>query len=206
MQTECVRCHKMMDTVQGYKFSPTEYVCMSCYDEFKAERAAKSKKDHKNPLLDRYGAEGMPPAAQPGQPQPAGARPPEPQVSPVPPAQTAAPPATQEPAAPQPAPSAPEQAPAPQPAPRQSMFALKSATPTPAAAPVGALKSPAPKKSPSAEMCDVCQKPIPDFKVPLKGGKKVCMGCNDLLREVAKSLVLNVQCPQCGHDFQVLED
>ena len=38
MQTTCVRCHKTIDTVQGYKFSPTEYVCMSCYDEFRAER------------------------------------------------------------------------------------------------------------------------------------------------------------------------
>ena len=49
MQTECVRCHKKIDTVQGYKFSPTEYVCMSCYDEYKAERVAKAKKQHKNP-------------------------------------------------------------------------------------------------------------------------------------------------------------
>jgi hypothetical protein len=86
------------------------------------------------------------------------------------------------------------------------MFAPKSAEPTPAAPPVGALKSTAPKKSPSADICDVCQKPIPDFKVPLKGGKKVCMGCNDMLKEVAKSLVLNVQCPQCGHAFRVLEE
>jgi hypothetical protein len=203
MQTECVRCHKVMDTVQGYKFSPTEYLCMSCYDEFKAERAAKSKKDHKNPLLDRYGTEGMSPAAQPGRPHPVDAQPPEPRPSTVPPAQTTAPPAAQEPAAPQ-APRQPASPPAPQPAPQQSMFAPKSAAPT--APPVGALKSPGPKKPPTSDVCDVCQKPIPDFKVPLKGGKKVCMGCNDLLREVAKSLVLNVQCPQCGHEFQVADE
>lgn len=185
MQTECVRCHKTMDTVQGYKFSPTEYVCMSCYDEFKAERAAKLKKDHKNPLLDRYGTEGVAPDMQTGVQQP------EHPISQV----------ASEPAA---APLATPQKPAP-PAPQQ-MFAPKSATPTPATPQIGEPKSAPPKKAPPAEICDVCQKPIPDFKVPLKGGKKVCLGCNDVLREVAKSLILNVQCPQCGHEFKVAED
>lgn len=200
MQTECARCHKVMDTVQGYKFSPTEYLCMSCYDEFKAERAAKSKKQQKNPLLDRYGAQGISPAAQAGHSPPAAAPP----AAPAPPEQPSTAPTTREPAAPQP-PQEPAP-PSPQPAPRQQMFAPKSAAPTPAAPPVGALKNQPPKKSPTADTCDVCQKPIPDFKVPLTDGKQVCMECNKLLRDVAKSLVLNVQCPQCGHKFRVVEE
>jgi DNA-directed RNA polymerase subunit RPC12/RpoP len=186
MQTECVRCHKAIDTVQGYKFSATEYVCMSCYDEFKAERAAKAKKQHKNPLLDRYGAEAQPPVPQGVQPQPA------------------APPAPTAPTPPQPqlAPAPPQ--PAAQAAPQQQMFTPRSAPAEPAAPQVGGLKAAAPPKpKPSAEICDVCQKPIPDFKVPLKGGRKVCMGCNDLLREVAKSLAVNIQCPHCGKDVQI---
>ena len=173
MQTECVRCHKAIDTVQGYRFSATEYVCMSCYDEFKAERAAKAKKQQKNPLIDKYGAEAQPRAPQGVQPQPAVPR------------QPASPPI--------------QQAPAP---PRPQMFAPKSA-PEPAAPPVGGLKAAAPKPRPSADICDVCQKPIADFKVPLKGGRQVCMGCNDILREVAKSLSVSIQCPHCGKDVQV---
>ena len=82
------------------------------------------------------------------------------------------------------------------------MFAPKT-PPGAAAPPVGAPQAPAPKAPAAADVCDVCQKPIPDFKVPLKGGKKVCMGCNDVLREVAKSLVLNIQCPHCGKDIQL---
>ncbi len=175
MQTVCVRCHKTIDSVQGYKFSPTEYVCMSCYDEFKAERAAKAKKQHKNPLLDKYGSEVAAPAAQ---------TPPKPK-------------------APQPAPAPTPQQPrqtAPQPPPDSGMFAPKAA-PKPAPSPQAA-----PKLSPGADICDVCQKPIPDFKVPLKGGKKVCMGCNDILRDVAKSLVLNIKCPHCGQEFQPADE
>lgn len=176
MQTECVRCHKTMDTVQGYKFSPTEYVCMACYDEFKAERAAKAKQQHKNPLLDQYGAEQPAPAAAPAEPRPAAA-PPQPA-----PRQTARP--------------------APPQAPRSQMFAPK-APPGAGAAPVGAGEASVPKAAPSAEICDVCRKPISDFKVPLKDGKKVCMGCNDILGEVAKSLILNAKCPHCGKDIQL---
>jgi DNA-directed RNA polymerase subunit RPC12/RpoP len=218
MQTQCVRCQKAIDTVQGYKFSATEYVCMSCYDEFKAERAAKAKKQKKNSLLDRYGAEGQAQAPQAApQPQPTA---PSPQQAPAPPQPQQAPPPAQ---------------PAARPAPEQQMFAPRSAPTTPAPGPsalepvtpqVGGLKAAAPEPSapgpvapgpaalepsapkprPSAESCDVCQKPISDFKIPLKGGRKVCMGCNDILREVAKSLVLNVQCPHCGKDVQVAEE
>jgi len=199
MQTECVRCHKMIDTVQGYKFSPTEYVCMSCYDEFKAERVAKARKEHKNPLLDQYGEERQPAAGRPAQPGPAAPERPR-QPAPPPPQQPAPP---------------PPQQPAPPGAPEQQMFAprqpARPAGPagTPAA-PVGTPKAPAPKAPvpkapPSADVCDVCQKPISDFKVPLTGGKKVCMGCNDLLRDVAKSLVQNVRCPHCGKDIQLAE-
>ena len=185
MQTQCVRCQKAIDTVQGYKFSATEYVCMSCYDEFKAERVAKAKQQKKNPLLDRYGSETQQPEPQPqaAQPQP--------------------PPTPQQPVAP---PAPPQQAPASaQPAPEQTMFAPKSA-PESAAPPVGGLKTAAPKPRPAADICDVCQKPIADFKVPLKGGRKACMGCNDILRDVAKSLVLNVQCPHCGKEIQLTGD
>lgn len=187
MQTECVRCHKAIDTVQGYKFSPTEYVCMSCYDEFKAERAAKAKKQQKNPLLDQYGAEPAPAAQTPG---------PKPAQSPPQPAQQP-PPSPPQPAAPS---APPPSQPAPRGAPQPQMFAPKAppGTPPPQAA--------APKAPPKAEICDVCQKPIPDFKVPLKGGKKVCMGCNEILRNVAKSIVLNVQCPHCGKDIQLSQE
>ena len=172
MQTECVRCHKMIDTVQGYKFSPTEYVCMSCYDEFKAERVAKARKQHKNPLLDQYGAERPAQAAQAPPSDPGTAAPPQQRQQPVQPPH---------PKQPEPAvPSGPQ------------MFAPKAAP-----------KAPTAEAPPSADTCDVCRQPIPDFKVPLKGGKKVCMGCNDILREVAKSLVLNVQCPHCGKDVQL---
>lgn len=191
MQTECVRCHKAIDTVQGYKFSATEYVCMSCYDEYKAERAAKAKKQQKNPLLEKYGAGAPSPAALANQPGPASAP-----RQPVPPSDRTAPPQ------PQPTPAPPPMQPAPQPAPQQQMFAPRSA-PESAAPAVGGLKAAAPKATSSAGICDVCQRPIPDFKVPLKGGKKVCMGCNDLLREVAKSLAIDVQCPHCGKDIQV---
>jgi len=182
MKTECVRCHKSIDTVQGYKFSPTEYVCMSCYDEFKAERAAKAKKQHKNPLLDKFGTEPAPTirAQQPQQAQ-------RPQQAPA-----------------RPAPPQPSQPSSPRP-PESEMFAPK-APPQPAAAPVGAPKPASPKAPPSADICDVCQKPIADFKVPLKGGKKVCMGCNDILRSVAKSMILNFQCPHCGKDIKLTED
>lgn len=41
--------------------------------------------------------------------------------------------------------------------------------------------------------------------VPLKGGKKVCMGCNETLRDVAKSLILNIQCPHCGEEIQLTQ-
>ena len=189
MQTECVRCHKAIDTVQGYKFSASEYVCMSCYDEFKAERAAKAKKQHKNPLLEKYGAEAPSPAALANQPGPAAAprQPIPPPVQTAPSQPTTAPPPVQ---------------PAPRHAPQQQMFAPRSA-PESAAPPVGGLKAATPKAPASADICDVCQRPIPDFKVPLKGGKKVCMGCNDLLREVAKSLAVTIQCPHCGKDIQV---
>ncbi|NQU08381.1 MAG: hypothetical protein HQ583_07445 [Candidatus Abyssubacteria bacterium] len=172
MLTECLRCHKQIDTIQGYKFSPTEYVCMSCYDEFKAERAAKIKKEHKNPLLSQFGEEPAPAAAPPRQ-------------------------APQEPVQPAPPKAAPvNDAP--------GMFAPK--TPPKPAQQAAAPAAEARKAPPSAEVCDVCQKPIPDFKVPLKGGKKVCMGCNDILRDVAKSLVLNVQCPYCGKEIQLTEE
>ena len=171
MQTVCVRCHKTIDSVQGYKFSPTEYVCMSCYDEFKAERAAKAKKQQKNPLLDKYGAEQTAPTAQ------------------TPPTPKAATPALET------TPQRPRHA-APQPPAESEMFAPKPAPAAPEA----------PKSAPGSDICDVCQKPIPDFKVPLKGGKKVCMGCNDILRDVAKSIVLNVRCPHCGQDFQPADD
>jgi DNA-directed RNA polymerase subunit RPC12/RpoP len=176
MQTVCVRCHKTIDSVQGYKFSPTEYVCMSCYDEFKAERAAKAKKQRKNPLLDRYGAERTAPAAS---------------TAPTPP--PPAPPTVET------APQRPAQ-PAPQPPSESGMFAPKTSPRPVPAAPA------APRSAPGADICDVCQKPIPDFKVPLKGGKKVCMGCNDILRDVAKSIALNVKCPHCGQDFHLTED
>lgn len=191
MQTECVRCHRAIDTVQGYKFSATEYVCMSCYDEYKAERAAKAKKQQKNPLLEKYGAEAQSPAALANLPGPAASAPRQP----------APPPVRTEPSQPTPAPPTMQQ-PAPQPAPQRQMFAPGTA-PESAAPPVGGLKAAAPKAPSSAGICDVCQKPISDFMVPLKGGKKVCIGCNDLLREVAKSLAIDVQCPHCGKDIQI---
>ena len=165
MQTTCVRCHKAIDSVQGYKFSPTEYVCMSCYDEFRAERVAKAKKQHKNPLIDQYGAEGSRPAPTP----PPQSRPAQPQ----------APAAPQSPAAPQPA--------APQ---DQGTFAPKA----PPAAPQ-AQASPPPA---GADICDICKKPIADFAVPLSSGKNACTTCNDILRDVAKSMMVNAKCPSCG--------
>ncbi|MBI4830470.1 MAG: hypothetical protein HY801_02730 [Candidatus Lindowbacteria bacterium] len=167
MLTQCVRCHKSIDTVQGYKFSPTEYLCMSCYDAYKAERTARLKKEHKNPLIDRVApvasemrsqlAKVQPPAAPVAQPQPKTEPAPEP-AKPVPPA-------AERPQAP-----------------------------------------PSPQAAPAGDMCDVCKKPLSAFKVPLKGGKKVCMDCNNILRDVAKSLILNVQCPHCGKEIQLSKE
>ncbi len=223
MQTECVRCHKAMDTVQGYKFSATEYVCMSCYDEFKAERAAKAKKQQKNPLLDQFGSEAAPAAMAPQprpaqEPQPRQA-PPQPPPKPQQPAQEPqprqAPP--QPPHKPQPPAQRPQEQPvqarpqqpappvAPRP-PRQPQMFSPKASPQAAAPSAGAPKAAAPKAPPSADICDVCQRPIPDFKVPLTGGKKVCMGCNDLLRNMAKSLFHDAKCPHCGKDIQFSEE
>jgi hypothetical protein len=167
MQTQCVRCHKSIDTVQGYKFSPTEYLCMSCYDAYKAERTARLKKEHKNPLIDRVG-----PVA--------------PEIHP-------------------PAPKVPvASAPAPQPPPK---IEPAPEPPKSAASAAEVLQAPAPPKAPPAgELCDVCKKPISAFKVPLKGGKKVCMDCNDILRDVAKSLILNIQCPHCGKEIQLTKE
>ncbi|MBI5118584.1 hypothetical protein HZA56_19115 [Candidatus Poribacteria bacterium] len=162
MQTQCVRCHKSIDTVQGYKFSPTEYLCMSCYDMYKAERTARLKKEHKNPLIDRVG-----PTAAELRPQ-----------------------ALKAPAVAAPAPPPPKTEPPPE-----------SAKPAPAVA--EAPQTPAP---PAGELCDVCKKPISAFKVPLKGGKKVCMDCNNILRDVAKSLILNIQCPHCGKEIQLMKE
>jgi hypothetical protein len=174
MQTECVRCHKVIDTVQGYKFSATEYVCMSCYDEFKAERAARAKKQHKNPLIDQFGdSTTAPPTRKPRQPV----------VS-----------RRQEPAAPPTSPRTPE--------PQPPLHEMPSVPPEKESVPA----PPPTKAPPSAELCDVCKKPIPDFKIPLKGGKKVCMDCNGLLRDVAKSLILNVKCPNCGKEIQLTGD
>ncbi|UCD57253.1 MAG: hypothetical protein JSV16_15810 [Candidatus Hydrogenedentota bacterium] len=167
MQTQCVRCHKTIDTVQGYKFSPTEYLCMSCYDEYKAERVERARKQHKNPLIDQFGDEAGASTVQATGP---------PGVS-----------------RPQPPPRAPDSKIAPEP---------RRATPPPdqrAQAP------PPPKPTPEAELCDVCKRPVSDFKVPLKGGKKACLDCNNILREVAKSLVLNIQCPHCGKEIQVAQ-
>lgn len=177
MKTECVRCHKAIDSVQGYKFSATEYLCMDCYDAYKAERAARAKKQHKNPLIDQFGEEKAAPTSQ--QTRAPAAPKPEP-----PPAQ---------PAPPQAAPQQPETRPAPGPG---------SAVPPTAERP----QPPPAQQAPAAEMCDVCKKPISDFKVPLKSGKKVCWDCNGILREVAKSLILNVQCPHCGKEIQMAQD
>jgi hypothetical protein len=146
---------------------------MSCYDEYKAERVAKAKKQHRNPLIDQFGTEGgkrATPPPKPGVPKPA-----QPLEKPAVPTEPVPPqPVSQQPQAP----AAPDK-PAPKPA--------------------------APKPSPSAEICDVCKNPITDFKVPLKGGGKVCTGCNEVLRDVAKSLILNIQCPHCGKDIQVTQ-
>jgi hypothetical protein len=161
---------------------------MSCYDEYKAERAARAKKQHKNPLIDQFGTEGGAQTAQqpraPITPTPQSPESP-PEQQPPPPAQqqTAPPPLPERPAGYEPGlrkPPAPAEAPPAQPQP--------------------------PPKSPAGEVCDVCKKPIADFKIPLKGGKKVCMGCNDMLRDVAKSLILNVQCPHCGKEIQVSQE
>ncbi len=195
MKTECVRCHKVIDTVQGYKFSATEYVCMSCYDEFKAERAAKLKKQQKSSLLEQYGAE----------PSPDG-RSPSPERAPSPPRPAEQPAQRVAPGPAQPAPQQPPSQPqAPRPAPpERQMFAPKA--PPQTAPPPGAAPGPvASKPSPTADVCDVCQKPIPDFKVPLQGGKKVCMGCNEILRSLAKTIMLDIQCPHCGKDIQFTE-
>jgi hypothetical protein len=182
MKTECVRCHKEIDTVQGYKFSPTEYLCMSCYDAYKAERAARARKQHKNPLIDQFGAEAAESALQETRP-PIAPKPEPPPPQPAPP--QAAPPQ----AAPQP----PEVKPAPEPV-RAAAPSAERAKPPPA------------QPAPAAEVCDVCKKPVSDFKVPLKGGKKVCWDCNSILREMAKSLILNVQCPHCGKEIQMAQD
>jgi len=171
MQTECVRCHKMIDTVQGYKFSPTEYLCMSCYDEYKAERVARAKKQQKNPLLDQFGAKNGGTAAVSRTPK---------HVAPA-----AEPQPSVQQSIPEPAETPPEAAPAPA---------------EPAAPPQA---QPPPR---AAEVCDVCRKPITDFKVPLRGGKKVCWDCNDILRDVAKSLILTVQCPHCGKEIQLAKE
>jgi hypothetical protein len=135
---------------------------MSCYDAYKAERAAKAKKQHKNPLIDQFGAEG-------------GARR---RPTPVP-------------------------EPAPQPSAPSSAEPAAASQPETPRAPNESAQKAAPQPAPSAEVCDVCKQPITDMKVPLKGGKKVCLGCNDVLRDVAKSLILNIQCPHCGKDIQV---
>ncbi len=169
MQTQCVRCHKTIDTVQGYKFSPTEYVCMSCYDEYKAERVARAKKQHKNPLIEQFGAEPK-----------AAVKEPPPRAS-----------------APQQAPS--QSIPAPPGKPGQ-----QQAPP----APPSRERTQAPTQPPAAssELCVVCKKPLSAFKVPLKGGKQACMDCNDLLRDVAKNLVLTIQCPHCGKEIQISQE
>ena len=164
MQTECARCRRVIDTVQGYKFGPNQYLCMPCYDQFKAERLAKAKKQHKNPLVEQFGKDGSKPAQAPAAPPtPPQKQPPTPQMF-----QPKSPPKPQ------------GQAPAPQPS-----------APPPS------------QPQPSVETCDICKKPLDGFRFPLQGGKKVCLDCNNLLREVAKSLILNVQCPHCGKDIQL---
>ena len=178
MQTECVRCHKMIDTVQGYKFSANEYVCMSCYDEYKAERTTRAKKQHKNPLLDQFGAKSGSSVSQTIGPEPA----PKSHVPPSAPAE--------------PKPAAPQSGPQPIPAPPAA--APRSAKPAKAPSP--------PQQEIAAEVCDVCKKPLKDFKVPIKGGKKVCWDCNGILREVAKSLILTVPCPHCGKEIQLTKE
>lgn len=179
MQTECVRCHKSIDTVQGYKFSPNEYVCMDCYDEYKKERASRAKKQHKNPLIDQFGAEGAA-AARRQTPLPVE---PKPQPQPAPPAP----------------PPRPEMWPEPDPG-AVPPFEDRPQVPPPA-------QTPAPEQAPSSEeLCDVCKKPVSDFKIPLTGGKKVCMDCNTILRDLAKSLILTVKCPSCGKEIQLAQD
>jgi hypothetical protein len=162
----------MIDSVQGYKFSPTEYLCMPCYDQYRAERVARSKKQHKNPLVDQFGAETK---TAPAPPRPT---PPEPTPKPAtfqmkPPA----PPPVQQPVA--------------EPSP-----AKKPAQPAP----------PKPAATPAIDTCDVCKKPLTDFKIPLKGGKKVCWDCNGLLRELVKSIPIDVKCPNCGKEFQATQE
>jgi recombinational DNA repair protein (RecF pathway) len=173
MQTQCARCGKAIDTVQGYKFGPNQYLCMPCYDQFKAERLAKVKKQQGTPPADQFGKDAAKPAqgpaALPQIKQPAAQTPPKSTFTPTP--------------------SAPVREPAPKAAP-------SSAGP----------EKMAPQAKPSVEVCDVCKKPLNGFKFPLKGGKKVCLECNNLLREVAKSLILNVQCPYCGKEIQVSQD
>jgi len=143
---------------------------MPCYDQFKAERLAKAKKQHKNPLVEQFA--DAPKAAQ----RPAA--PPQQQPSPQ----------EIQPRPPQrPVQRAPAKAPAPSPAPAEKPQA-------------------APQTSPAVETCDVCRKPLDGFKFPLKGGKKVCLECNNLLREMAKALILNVQCPHCGKEIQLNQE
>ncbi|GAB4330083.1 MAG: hypothetical protein Kow0099_00430 [Candidatus Abyssubacteria bacterium] len=170
MQVKCVRCHKIIDSVQGYKFSPTEYLCMPCYDQYRAERVARSKKQHKNPLVDQFGAETKTPPARPAPAEPS------PQAG----AFRLKPPA-----------SPPVQRPATEP------------SPAPGAAPA---QPPKPAVTPAADVCDICKKPLTDFKIPLKGGKKVCWDCNGILRELAKSIPIDVKCPNCGKEFQATQE
>ncbi len=172
MQTECARCRRAIDTVQGYKFGPNQYLCMPCYDQFKAERLAKAKQQHANPPAGKFGKEPGKPASEPPTAsqnhkvqQPQTFRPRQ---------QAAAPTTQQRPAAPPISPAASDR--------------------------------PASPPQPSAETCDVCKRPLGGFKFPLKGGKKACPECNEILREVAKSLILNVQCPHCGKEIQLSQD
>ncbi len=174
MQTHCIRCKKKIDTVQGYKFSPNEYLCMPCYDQYKAERTAKAKKQHKNPLLEQFGTDVA-------TSQPTGTRIPAPPSSPKPSV----------------APPEPKSAEPLQPSPTKETSAQTPPSPEPDRS------APPPQTTAAADTCDVCKKPITDFKVPLKDGKKVCWDCNEILRDVAKSMILNVQCPHCGKDIQV---
>jgi len=148
---------------------------MPCYDAYKAERTARAKKQHRNPLIDKFGEAPATPTAQDVTATVSSPKPrPAPQAF-----QTKAPP---------PADKQPMGEPV-QPPPAPTEQAAKPPSPAPAA--------------PAAEVCDICKKPLAGFKVPLKGGKKVCMDCNGVLREVAKSLILNVQCPHCGKEIQL---
>lgn len=174
MQTECARCGRAIDTVQGYKFGPNQYLCMPCYDQFKAERVAKAKQQHKNPLVEQFGKES--PKQTPEPPAARKAQPAAPLFQPKPPPKPVARPPSQE-------------------------------TRAPAAPAAGPEKSaPAPAPPPAEEICDVCRRPLGGFKFPLKGGKKACLDCNNLLRDVARSLILNIQCPHCGREIQLSQE